>query len=152
MPSGASAWPSSTATASAARHVRAVGGEARNSLAVVETRLEDCQSVIYRNGAADFALTREDVERIDFARFGALVVTGTVLAVEPSRSAAFRAFALARAAGLRDRSSTSTTAPTPGLGGGGGRSVCGRAAAMSDIVIGNDVEFGVHGGRAGRGA
>ncbi|PKP62772.1 MAG: permease, partial [Alphaproteobacteria bacterium HGW-Alphaproteobacteria-8] len=35
-------------------HVRSVGGEARNSLAVVESRVEDHQSVIYRNGAADF--------------------------------------------------------------------------------------------------
>ena len=35
-------------------HCRIVGGEARNTLAVIETRLTDCQSVIYRNGAADF--------------------------------------------------------------------------------------------------
>jgi 5-dehydro-2-deoxygluconokinase len=37
--------------------VRSVGGEARNSLAVVETTIEDHQSVIYRNGAADFEMT-----------------------------------------------------------------------------------------------
>jgi len=36
------------------RFVRSVAGEARNSLAVVETRLENTQSVIYRNNAADF--------------------------------------------------------------------------------------------------
>ena len=30
--------------------------------------LDDCQSVIYRNGAADFALTAADVEAVDFAR------------------------------------------------------------------------------------
>jgi len=82
------------------RHIRSVGGEARNSLAVVETRVIDHQSVIYRNGAADFAMTVADVEALDYAAYSALITTGTVLAAEPSRSAAFRAFDLARAAGL----------------------------------------------------
>ena len=79
-------------------HVRSTGGEARNSLAVVESRLENCQSVIYRNGAADFTMNVADVEAVDYTRFAALVTTGTVLASEPSRSATFRAFDLARAA------------------------------------------------------
>ncbi len=39
-------------------YIKTVGGEARNSLAVVETRAENCQSVIYRNGAADFEVLR----------------------------------------------------------------------------------------------
>jgi 5-dehydro-2-deoxygluconokinase len=81
-------------------HVRPVAGEARNSLAVVETRAENCQSVIYRNNAADFAMTVQDVEPVDYTGHSALITTGTVLAAEPSRSAAFRAFDLARAAGL----------------------------------------------------
>jgi 5-dehydro-2-deoxygluconokinase len=67
-------------------HVHAEGGEARNSLAVVESRLVDCQSVIYRNGAADFAMTEADVGAVDFAAYSALITTGTVLAAEPSRS------------------------------------------------------------------
>jgi 5-dehydro-2-deoxygluconokinase len=122
-------------------HVRAVGGEARNSLAVVETRAEDCQSVIYRNNAADFAMTVADVEGVDFAAFSALVTTGTVLAAEPSRSAAFRAFDLARAAGLplifdvdyRPYSWTSAAEAT---------AVYARAGALCDVIVGNDVEFG----------
>jgi len=81
-------------------YVTTAGGEARNSLAVVETRLENCQSVIYRNHAADFQMTIADVEAVDFARFSAVVTTGTVLAADPSRSACFHAFDLARAAGL----------------------------------------------------
>ena len=67
-------------------HVGLTRDESRSSLAVVETRLEDCQSVIYRNNAADFALTEADVAAVDFARFGALVITGTSLAQEPSRA------------------------------------------------------------------
>jgi 5-dehydro-2-deoxygluconokinase len=132
------------------RHVRAVGGEARNSLAVVETRAEDCQSVIYRNNAADFAMTVADVEGVDFAAFSALVTTGTVLAAEPSRSAAFRAFDLARAAGLplifdvdyRPYSWTSAAEAT---------AVYARAGALCDVIVGNDVEFGFMAGDAALG-
>lgn len=131
-------------------HVRATGGEARNSLAVVETRLEDCQSVIYRNGAADFRMTTEDVEAVDYSRFGALVTTGTVLAAEPSRSATFRAFELARAAGLplifdidyRPYSWASATEAAE---------VYARAGSLCDVIVGNDVEFGFMAGDAGRG-
>ncbi|SLN66180.1 5-dehydro-2-deoxygluconokinase [Roseisalinus antarcticus] len=122
-------------------HVTPVGGEARNSLAIVETRLENTQSVIYRNGAADFAMTSADIEGLDYGGFSALITTGTVLASEPSRSAAFDAFERARAAGLplifdidyrpyswaSDAEATETYA---------------RAAAASDVIIGNDVEFG----------
>ena len=54
-------------------HVRATGGEARNSLAVVETRVQDCQSVIYRNNAADFAMTVQDVEAVDYSACSALM-------------------------------------------------------------------------------
>jgi sugar/nucleoside kinase (ribokinase family) len=50
-------------------HVRSVGGEARNSLAVVETTIEDHQSVIYRNGAADFEMNLADVEAVDYAGY-----------------------------------------------------------------------------------
>ncbi|MCB1447159.1 MAG: permease, partial [Rhizobiaceae bacterium] len=82
------------------RHVRSVSGEARNSLSVVETRIEDHQSVIYRNGAADFEMNVGDVECVDYSKYSALITTGTVLAAEPSRSAAFKAFDLARAAGV----------------------------------------------------
>ena len=122
-------------------HVRSVAGEARNSLAVVETRLENCQSVIYRNGAADFGMTRADVEGVDYAAFSAVVTTGTVLAAEPSRSAAFRAFNLARTAGLPlifDVDYRPYSWPSPAVAS----EVCSRAGAMCDVIVGNDVEFG----------
>jgi 5-dehydro-2-deoxygluconokinase len=131
-------------------HVRAVAGEARNSLAVVETRLENCQSVIYRNNAADFAMTDADVDPVDYAAFSALITTGTVLAAEPSRSAAFRAFSLARAAQLplifdvdyRPYSWPSAQEASE---------VYSRAAALCDIIIGNDVEFGFMAGDPAQG-
>lgn len=122
-------------------HVHAEGGEARNSLAVVETRIEDHQSVIYRNGAADFAMTPADVEAVDYSAFDALITTGTVFAAEPSRSAAFVAFDRAKAAGLplifdidyRPYSWPSTQVAAE---------VYSRAGAMCDVIVGNDVEFG----------
>lgn len=122
-------------------HVRAVPGEPRNSLAVVETRVQDCQSVIYRNNAADFAMTVRDVERIDYKSFSAVLTTGTVLAAEPSRSAAFRAFELARAAGLPlifDVDYRPYSWPSAAVAA----EVYSRAGGMCDVIVGNDVEFG----------
>jgi len=122
-------------------HVRSVGGEARNSLALAESRVEDHQSVIYRNGAADFEMTAKDVEAVDFSRYGALITTGTVLAAEPSRSAAFLAFDLAKKAGLPiifDIDYRPYSWPSAELAA----TVYSRAGALSDIVIGNDDEFG----------
>lgn len=122
-------------------HVHAEGGEARNSLAVVETRIEDHQSVIYRNGAADFEMTQADVEAVDYASFDALITTGTVFAAEPSRSAAFRAFELAKAAGIPlifDIDYRPYSWPSAEVAA----EVYSRAGAMCDVIVGNDVEFG----------
>ncbi|MFN6924615.1 MAG: 5-dehydro-2-deoxygluconokinase [Tabrizicola sp.] len=130
-------------------HVRPVAGEARNSLAVVETRIEDCQSVIYRNNAADFAMTVSDVEAVDYAAFSALISTGTVLAAEPSRSAAFRAFDLARAAGLPlifDVDYRPYSWPSAAVAS----EVYSRAAALCEVIVGNDVEFGFMAGDSGK--
>jgi 5-dehydro-2-deoxygluconokinase len=132
------------------RHVRPVAGEARNSLAVVETRLEDCQSVIYRNNAADFVMTVSDVEAVDYAPFSAVITTGTVLAAEPSRSAAFRAFDLAREAGLPlifDVDYRPYSWPSASVAA----EVYSRAAAFCDVIVGNDVEFGFMAGHPDKG-
>jgi 5-dehydro-2-deoxygluconokinase len=131
-------------------HVKPIGGEWRNSLALAETRVEDHQSVIYRNGAADFQMDMDDVEAVDYGSFGALVTTGTVLAAEPSRSAAFRAFDLARQAGVplifdvdyRPYSWPSAEVAAENYS---------RAAALCDIIVGNDEEFGFMAGDYGQG-
>jgi len=122
-------------------HVKSVGGEARNSLAVVESRVEDHQSVIYRNGAADFEMTIDDVSSVDYGQYSALITTGTVLAAEPSRSAAFHAFELARTAGLPlifDLDYRPYSWPSAQVAA----ETYSRAGALCDIIIGNDVEFG----------
>jgi len=124
-----------------ATHVKKISGEFRTSLAVYETRIEEHQSVIYRNNAADFQMNIDDVEAVDFGQYGALITAGTVFAAEPSRSATFRAFELARAAGLPiifDVDYRPYSWPSPQVA----QDVLSRAGALSDVVVGNDEEFG----------
>lgn len=132
------------------RHVRSITGEPRTSLAVYETRTEDHQSVIYRNNAADFQMTLGDVEAVDYTAYGALITTGTVFAAEPSRSAAFRAFELARAAGLTiifDVDYRPYSWPSAAVA----QEVLSQAGDLSDIIIGNDEEFGFMAGDFAKG-
>lgn len=129
-------------------HVRAAGGEARNSLAVVETRSENCQSVIYRNGAADFEMAEDQVKDAAYGSFGALIVTGTCLALEPSRAATFLAIELAREAGVPVVLDIDYR-PYSWASAEDAAETCRRAASLSEIVIGNDVEFDMMAGGGG---
>lgn len=131
-------------------HVSQTTGEPRTSLAVVETRVEDCQSVIYRNNAADFALTTGDVEAVDFSSRGGLIVTGTALAHEPSRSATLLALSLARAAGITTIMDVDYR-PYSWASAEEARAVNLRAARACDILVGNDVEFGLLAGHPDQG-
>lgn len=124
------------------RHVRTIAGEARNSLSVVDTCGDATQAVIYRNGAADFAMTTADIDAVDLTGFGAMITTGTVLAAEPSRSAALHALERAKRDGLAlifDLDYRPYSWPTLDEAS----TICAKAAAMCDVVVGNDVEFGV---------
>jgi 5-dehydro-2-deoxygluconokinase len=123
------------------QYVKYVDGQARTSLAMVETRNEDQQCIIYRNNAADLMVTIEEMESIDFSQYSGVIATGTALAAEPSRSATLRAFELAREAKIpvildldyRPYSWDSAEQATETYN---------RAVAFCDIVVGNDVEFG----------
>lgn len=132
------------------RFVGLAGGEARTSLAMVDSRPVDTRSVIYRNGAADFAITPAEVARVPWRGFSALVVTGTALAAEPSRAAGLRAAALGREAGLPlvldlDYRPYSWASPQAAA------EVCAGLAAQADIVVGNDAEFALLAGAGGDG-
>ena len=124
-----------------ASQVRVQGGEARTSLAVVESRVEDHQSIIYRNGAADFEMNRADIDAIDWDRYGAVITTGTVFAAEPSRSAAFHALETARGKGLPVVFDVDYR-PYSWPSAEEAADVYSCAAALCDIVVGNDEEFG----------
>ncbi len=125
----------------ATNYVTSIGGEFRNSLSVYETRFKDHNTVIYRNGAADFQMSEEDIAAVDFASFGAVITAGTVFAAEPSRGAAFNAFERAKAAGLPiifDVDYRPYSWPSATVAG----EVLSAAAEQSDMVVGNDEEFG----------
>ncbi|MEM1164299.1 MAG: PfkB family carbohydrate kinase, partial [Pseudomonadota bacterium] len=112
--------------------------------------IEDHQTVIYRNGAADFEMTTADVEAVDYHAYGGLITAGTVFAAEPSRSAAFRAFDLARAAGLPvlfDVDYRPYSWPSPEIAA----DVLSRAGNTADVIVGNDEEFGFMAGDYARG-
>lgn len=131
-------------------HVGLCQGEARTSLAVVETRAENCQSVIYRNNAADFALTEADVAAVDFSRYGALVVTGTALAQDTSLGATLMALKCAKAAGIITVMDIDYR-PYSWRSAEEARQVSLEAAHACDIVVGNDVEFGLLAGSHDKG-
>lgn len=117
-------------------------GEQRNTLALSETRIDQPQTVIYRNNAADFMLCEDDVATVDWSACGALIFTGTSLAVDPSRRATMAAIEKARNAGCAvlfdiDYRAYSWASLEEAA------KICGEAARQCDIVIGNDDEFGV---------
>lgn len=131
-------------------YVRSVGGEARNSLAIYESVLDGHETVIYRNGAADFEMSVDDVEGIEYTAYGALLTAGTVFAAEPSRSATFRAFELAKAAGLPiifDIDYRPYSWPSAEVAA----EVLSKAGALSDMIVGNDEEFGFMAGDIAKG-
>lgn len=130
--------------------VRTIQGEERTSLAIYETRVKVHQSVIYRNNAADFQMSLQDVEAVDYSQFTALITAGTVFAAEPSRTAAFRAFELAKQAGLPiifDVDYRPYSWPSAQVAA----EVLSRAGDMSDVVVGNDEEFGFMAGGMDKG-
>jgi len=106
--------------------------------------------VIYRNGAADFQMSIDDVEQINYSKYGALITAGTVFAAEPSRSATFRAFELARAAGIPiifDIDYRPYSWPTAQEAA----EVLSKAGELSDVIVGNDEEFGFMAGSIDKG-
>jgi 5-dehydro-2-deoxygluconokinase len=95
-------------------------------------------------------MTQADFEPINFGDYCALITTGTVLAAEPSRSASFRGFELAREAGLPLIFDLDYR-PYSWISAADAAETYSRAGALCDIIIGNDVEFGFMAGDYDRG-
>lgn len=123
------------------RRVRRVAGDFRTSLAVVESRVNEHQSVIYRNNAADFQMHENDVNTLAMSEFSALVITGTCLTKNPSRKAVLRALTLANEAGLPTVMDLDYR-PYSWESIDHARQVYNEAVDLVDIVVGNDEEFG----------
>ena len=67
------------------RHCFVTTGLERTSLAMAETTTDSPDVTIYRNNAADLAITPAHAEAVDVAALGAIIITGTALSREPSR-------------------------------------------------------------------
>lgn len=132
------------------RYVTPVAGEYRNSLALSEARLFDHQTVIYRNGAADFMMDVADVDAIDFSQFDALIITGTLLASEPSRTATLHALERARTVGLVSIFDIDYR-PYSWLSIKEATDTYTRVSSLCDIIVGNDDEFGFMAGSKAHG-
>ena len=130
-------------------HIKVVAGT-NNSIALADSRTQDHQCVLYRDGAADFQVTNENVSEVNFSKYSALIATGTIFAAEPSRSSSILALELAKKAGLviifdidyRPYSWTSMQDAAETYI---------SVAQLSDIIIGNDIEFDCMAGESGKG-
>src|SRR6056300_128035 len=60
-------------------------------MAVVETILDNNQSILYRNNSCDLQLDRSDIDRINFEDYSSIFISGVALSSNPSREAVFLA-------------------------------------------------------------
>ncbi len=81
------------------RYCHLTTGLERTSLALAESTTDAPNVVIYRNDAADLAITSDHANNVDLATIGVIIITGTALSREPSRSACDRIMERARDAG-----------------------------------------------------
>ena len=116
--------------------------ESRISFAVVESTIEDHQSIIYRNKASDLLMSNEDIDRVNFDNFSCLIFTGTCLASEPSRSATFHAINKAKLNNIPIILDIDYR-PYTWASSEEASEVYMLASKSCDILIGNDDEFGV---------
>ena len=76
--------------------VKLEDNESRISFAVVESTIVDHQSIIYRHKASDLFLNKNDIENSNLQNYECILITGTSLAADPSRSAVLYALKLAK--------------------------------------------------------
>ena len=92
---------------------------------------------MFHGGAA----RHSEMDEVDYSQFTALITAGTVFAGQPSRDATFRAFENARAQDIPvifDIDYRPYSWPSPQVAS----EVLSRAGEESDMIVGNDEEFG----------
>ena len=131
------------------RHCHVTSGLERTSLALAESTTEAPNVVIYRNDAADLAVTPDHADAVAMDDIGAVILTGTALSREPSRSACRRLVERAKAAGCpvildidyRPQAWQSVEEA---------REVLADMARIVDMPVANDEEFDIVADGAGR--
>jgi Sugar kinases, ribokinase family len=116
--------------------------ESRISLAVVESTNKDHQSIIYRHNASDLFMNKKDILNTNINNFSCLIFTGTALASEPSRSSTFLALEIAKKNNIpiiQDIDYRPYTWKSKKIAS----EVYIKSLEFTDILIGNDDEFGI---------
>ncbi len=131
------------------QHCFVTTGLERTSLAMAETTTDSPDVTIYRNDAADLAITPAHAEAVDVASLGAIIITGTALSREPSRSACARLVELAADAGCPVALDIDYRAQA-WADAGEAREVLAGLARRVDMAVGNDEEFDLIAGGDGR--
>ena len=122
--------------------VKLEDNESRISFAIVESTVVDHQSIIYRHKAADLFLNKNDIENSNLQNYECILITGTSLAAEPSRSAVLYALKLAKEKNIPVimdidyRPYTWESKLTA-------KKIYNKAAEKCSGIIGNDDEFAV---------
>ena len=124
--------------------------ESRVSFAIVETTLEDHQSIIYRHNASDLFLNKSDIEKANIKNFECILITGTSLAAEPSRSAVLYALDVAKINNIPVIMDIDYR-PYTWESANKAKEIYNLAAEKCTGIIGNDDEFGVLAGNYNRG-
>lgn len=122
------------------QHCKITKGLERTSLALAETIDVAPSVVIYRNNAADLAITEADADAINLSDIGAVIVTGTSLSGNPSRSAVQHLVRRAKQAEVTmildiDYRAQAWADEAEAI------SVTASTAALMDVVVGNNEEF-----------
>ena len=131
------------------RHCHVTTGLERTSLALAESTTESPDVVIYRNDAADLAITPEHADAVDMEAVGVIIITGTALSREPSRSACDRLLSRARAASCPVILDVDYR-PQAWASLDEARQVLSAMAGEVDMPVANDEEFDIISGGGGR--
>ena len=124
--------------------------ESRTSFAVVETTVKDHQSIIYRHKAADLFLNKKDIDSANIKNYGCILVTGTSLAAEPSRTSVLYALEIAKSNNIpviMDIDYRPYTWESEMMA----KEIYNTAIGNCSAVIGNDDEFAVLSGNYSKG-
>ena len=70
---------------------RRINKKFQTQIALVETILENNQSILYRNNSCDLQLDQSDIERINFEDYSSVFISGVTLSYNTSRDAVFLA-------------------------------------------------------------
>ena len=117
-------------------------GDSRISFAIVESTIRNHQSIIYRHKASDLFMNKNDILKSNIKKFSCLIFSGTCLASEPSRSATFHALNIAKKYDIPVIQDIDYR-PYTWKSSNEASNVYLKAAKLSNILIGNDEEFGI---------